>query len=196
MGEEITYAGNWTPGIGDPTFMGWFTVFAYFLAAFLAFRRMVKEYGEEINCWQAWKYLGFVLLFLAINKQLDLQTWFAQTLRQHAHEHGWYQDRHLYQTLFILAIVVIVPLFLASYIESIRSRIRDFSISIIGVALLIIFVMIRASAFHNMDVLINMEFSGIKLNWILELGAISIVIYGIVHRGKSDKEVQEEWEHS
>lgn len=191
MGEHIPIAGDWTPGIGDPSIMGWFTVFAYLVATFLAFQRMAKEYSQEICCWQAWKYLGFVLLFLAINKQLDLQTWFTQTLRQHAHEHGWYEDRHLYQTLFILAIVVLVPLVFASYIESIRARIGDFSISIIGVTLLIIFVLMRASAFHNMDALISWEFYGIKLNWILELGAISIVIFGILHRRKVDRQASE-----
>ena len=26
---------RWQPNIGDPTFMGWFTVFAYLLVAFL-----------------------------------------------------------------------------------------------------------------------------------------------------------------
>lgn len=195
MGEHIPYAGDWTPGIGDPTFMGWFTVFAYLVAVLLAFRRMSKEYMQDISCWQAWKYLGFILLLLAINKQLDLQTWFAQTLRQHAHEHGWYEDRHLYQSLFILAIVVLVPLVFASYIESIRVRLRDFSISIIGVTLLLIFVLMRASAFHNMDILINWEFYGIKLNWVLELSAISIVIFGILYHRKENRHAQE-WDTS
>lgn len=188
----MSLVGEWSPGIGDPTFMGWFTVFVYLVATFLAFRRMTKEYHQDIPNWQAWKYLGLLLLLLAINKQLDLQTWFAQTLRQHALEHGWYDDRYLYQTLFILAIVVLVPLIFASYLENIRARLRDFSISIIGVTLLIVFVLMRASAFHNMDMLINWEFYGIKLNWVLELGAISIVIFGILHQRKD--RYYSEWE--
>ncbi len=37
LAETLPYGngwvGNWSPGIGDPTFVGWFTVVAYFDAA-------------------------------------------------------------------------------------------------------------------------------------------------------------------
>ena len=193
MGEHIYFRAEWTPGIGDPTFMGWFTVFAYLVATFLAFRRMIQEYTAEVCCWQAWKVFGLVLLFLAINKQLDLQTWFAQMLRHHALEHGWYENRRFYQSLFIIGIIVFVPLVFASYIESIRSRFKDFSITLFGLSLLLVFVLLRASAFHNMDSLISQEYYGIRMNWVLELSGIGIVIFGIL-RGSRDRREASEWD--
>lgn len=33
--EDAGWIGSWTPGIGDPTFVGWFTVVAYLVAAYL-----------------------------------------------------------------------------------------------------------------------------------------------------------------
>ena len=37
-----TADGGWEPGIGDPTLMGWFTVFAYFGTALLCYRALRK----------------------------------------------------------------------------------------------------------------------------------------------------------
>jgi hypothetical protein len=35
---QTGWIGNWSPGIGDPNFAGWFTVGAYFVAAYLSWR--------------------------------------------------------------------------------------------------------------------------------------------------------------
>jgi len=191
MGKDILYGEAWTPGIGDPTFMGWFTVFAYLVASLLAFRRMSREHAVEMYNWRVWRHLGLILLFLAINKQLDLQSWFAHLGRQHALNHGWYDDRRLYQNAFIVTIVVLVPLFFVFYIQTLRDRWRDFLVSMIGMAFLLVFVLMRASAFHNTDILIGMTYFGIKLNWILELGGIAVIIFGIRYGDQSRKSADE-----
>ncbi len=37
------------------------------------------------------------------------------------------------------------------------------------------FVLIRASSFHNVDVLLSARLGGVKWNWIFELGGIAVV---------------------
>ena len=37
MFAHTVILGNWAPGIGDPSFMGWFTVFSYYCTALLGY---------------------------------------------------------------------------------------------------------------------------------------------------------------
>ena len=72
--------GRWVPGIGDPTAIGWITVAGYVLAAGLAWRNVVAARRTAVPA-GFWIALGALVVALGINKQLDLQTWFAQTGR-------------------------------------------------------------------------------------------------------------------
>lgn len=169
---------QWEPGIGDPTFMGWFTVVAYLFAVFFSFKRMKDEYSLSLCCWQVWFFISILLLFLALNKQLDLQSWMTITLKNHALENGWYADRHKYQAFFIFCLVILSFTSLAILLRVIWQRWKDFIITFTGLFFLVIFILVRASSFHHMDILINTEFSGIRLNWALELSGIFMVGWG------------------
>ena len=99
---------HWEPGIGDPTAVGWVTVVAYFLAAFLCWRagRSVRANpgsGRERTFW--WLFTA-VLILLGFNKQLDLQTWLTLFGKHLAQEEGWYERRAIFQTAFIGAVAV------------------------------------------------------------------------------------------
>ena len=65
---------NWKPGIGDPTFIGWFAVCTYFctaaLCAYVASRLDRTPSGLQQR---AWWILALVLVALGTNKQLALQ---------------------------------------------------------------------------------------------------------------------------
>jgi hypothetical protein len=70
---------NWSPGIGDPTFMGWLTVVLYFLASlgcWITARTLSSEglSAGSTNEVRAWRWIASTFLALGINKQLDLQT--------------------------------------------------------------------------------------------------------------------------
>ena len=41
--------GRWVPGIGDPSLMGWLTVVAYFVTAFLCYRASRKANGQLVS---------------------------------------------------------------------------------------------------------------------------------------------------
>ena len=67
----------WQPGIGDPSLAGWLTVLLYVLVGLLAFRVAgrvafpVATRGRERSFWII---VGCLMLCLAVNKQLDLQS--------------------------------------------------------------------------------------------------------------------------
>ena len=126
--------------------------------------------------------LALAMLFLAINKQLDLQSWLTMTLKEHALVHGWYQDRRSYQSLFIGGLGVFGLLLMGVLFWSVRERWRDFLIAGFGFGFLLVFVMARATSFHQIDAMINTSIVGFSLNGLFELTGIFLVGYGARHR--------------
>lgn len=176
-------ARNWKPGIGDPTFMGWFTVVAYFAAAgLLLYKRhlAISLYPTE------WSRHRFILLLLAllmfamgINNQLDLQTWFTNVGREMAEAQGWYEKRRLVQALVLLAIAAIGVLITWAILRM-RGVMRSHRLALFGMLLVVGFVAMRASSFFKVDRLLGFQIGGLQMNWILELSAIAVVIWSVV----------------
>lgn len=162
---------RWTPGIGDPSFMGWLTVVAYFGAALICLRASRAQRDEE----EIWQLLGFALVLLGINKQLDLQSWFTQMGRDIARAQDWYAMRRLLQQGFVLFVVLTSVAAAAVAFWLTRRRQRAVQIALAGFALLLAFILIRASSFHHMDVFTGTRFLGVRYNWIMELGGIAII---------------------
>lgn len=165
---------GWTPGIGDPTIYGWVTVVAY----------AVGTYG----CWLAsrtapsrersiWLLLTVVMAFLCVNKQLDLQELFTDFGRVEAREHGWYAVRHKYQIAFILALTVGSLIAVVALLSRTGRTSRALRGAIAGLAILLLFVLVRASSFHKVDWFINLHLAGVRANHVMELGGIAIVTW-------------------
>ena len=101
---------GWHPTIGDPSFMGWFTVLAYFFAFCISLkvyltgdRRFHRNPQKQKLLWLV---LAVLMLLLCINKQLDLQTMFTATAKYYFLKNDMYQYRRHYQKLFIILIMV------------------------------------------------------------------------------------------
>jgi hypothetical protein len=45
-----------------------------------------------------------------------------------------------------------------------------------GLFLLLTFIVVRAISFHHVDVFLKSGIAGLKMNWLLELGGISLVV--------------------
>lgn len=172
-----TTDGRWHVGIGDPTIFGWITVMCYFVAVVVCANKAfnLKTAGEGYRFWLC---LALFLLLLGINKQLDLQTWFTQTLRDSARAHGWYEARRPLQALFILGLALGILLSLVSIRRFLAASWHRHKTAWIGVELLCAFVLMRAASFHHMDVFINRHWFGVRFNVILEVGAILVIIVG------------------
>jgi len=173
----FTDADHWRPGIGDPTFMGWFTVVAYFVAMALAACAAVSSPQQqagrrELGARTFWWLMTGLLLFLGINKQLDLQTWLTLTGRTMAKSEGWYAQRRVFQSYFIAAIGVGGLTITTVLLYSVRNRLKDFGLAMVGIIFLGCFVLVRAASFHHVDRLLLSEIGGLRMNWILEIGGI------------------------
>ena len=170
--------GRWQPGIGDPSFMGWFTAISYVLCAVMA----LSMYGfNRITDRQAssfWLTIGCLMLMLGVNKQLDLQSLFTEMGRQVARAQGWMENRRMVQFWFILLFGSIFLCVFAWFTAVFRHLYRRFLLAFTGLFLLLSYIIVRAASFHHFDEIIQFRFSGIKLNWIFELTGIYLVILG------------------
>lgn len=173
----FTEADHWRPGIGDPTFMGWFTVAAYFAAMLLTLQAARTSPVETGGTWKLtgrkfWWFMTVLLLCLGINKQLDLQTWFTLTGKAMAKSEGWYERRRIFQGLFIAAIGIGGMISVTGLLWLLRTRLREFGLAMVGTVFLGCFIVVRAASFHHVDQLLLSEIGGLRINWILEIGGI------------------------
>jgi hypothetical protein len=172
-----TASDQWEPGIGDPTFMGWLTVFAYFGASFLCLRatRVARGIGAERRLVLAWGLLTAGMIFLGFNKQLDLQSLVTVIGRRMAFRGGWYARRHIYQRWFIEGLLAAGLLALAIGGFVMRRHLREFWLAGCGAVFIVVFVMVRASSFHHVDLFLRDGPGGVRMNWILELSGIACI---------------------
>ncbi len=171
---------GWSPGIGDPSIMGWLTVAIYITAGVYAlkvFRDSEYIFSTEIILQKYfWLVICSAMFFLAINKQLDLQTFFTAWAKYFAKQQDWYSDRRKYQKLFIYTIFILSILLFVFLAFLFRRVYKNQFLALIGISFLFAFIFVRASSFHHMDQLISSKVFGLKMNWILELSGISLLL--------------------
>lgn len=167
---------RWTPGIGDPSLLGWFTVFAY-LAAAAACAMAARRGGGDAGSLRLWNILAVVLLALGINKQLDLQSLLTQIARDLSHRFGWWEQRREIQVVFIFAIAAGGGLAILLLWRSVGMLQRNMRLAVGGLIFVFTYVVIRAASFHHVDVFIHSRLFGVKWNWIFELSGIFVILY-------------------
>jgi hypothetical protein len=119
-----------------------------------------------------------MLLFLGMNKQLDLQSAFTELGRILAADQGWYAVRHRVQRVFILAVGVIAVACAVGLLVLLRRTRHATRLAAFGATLLMAFILIRASSFHHVDLFIRAEWWNVRGNWFAEIGGIAIIIAG------------------
>jgi hypothetical protein len=170
----FTDGDRWRPGIGDPTFIGWFTVIAYFGAAYLCWRASrAGLQGQKVRWF--WNGLAILLILLGINKQLDLQTELTFIGRDFAKATGWYDDRRVVQVIFVFLIGIAGMLATAALFWIYRAELKRLGGALAGVGFLITFIVIRAASFHHVDRFLLSTIGGMRMNWIFELGGIAAI---------------------
>ena len=173
---------HWRPGIGDPTVVGWLTVGAYLLTAWFCLRAARASQGVADPTLRRraallWYLLAGVLLTLAINKQLDLQTLLTEVGRALAKAHGWYGLRRKVQAAFILVLVAGGCTAALAFALITAPVLRQARLAFYGLLVVLVFVLIRASSFHHVDQLLGWSLGGVKLFGIMEFaGAACIAV--------------------
>ena len=174
---------NWKPGIGDPTFIGWFAVFAYFSTAALC-AHVASRLDRRIRASQrkAWWILALILVVLGTNKQLDLQGLLMELGRSFATQHGVYEKRRVLQMifLFVLAVVALAAVFLWFWMN--RRNWREQGYMLVGSVFLVTFVLVRAASFHHFQDFFAFPLGGVRLHRVIELFAIAWLAASAIKR--------------
>lgn len=172
------WIGTWSPGIGDPSWVGWFTVVLYFAVAVATLRLLRRHSFARHERW-FWTVLALMLLGLGVNKQLDLQTAFTELGRIVAREQGWYEVRHRVQLWFMVGVAFISVGGAAAAVVVLRRVPPATKVSLVGVACLLSFVVVRASSFHHVDHFLGARALGLRWNWLLEIGGLLVISLGV-----------------
>lgn len=172
--------GRWHPGIGDPTVIGWVTVAAYGATALLCYS-CNKRYAKTQQG-QFWWAMTLVMLALGINKQLDLQTWLTEIGRDAAFEYGWYERRRVVQFMFIAGLVISALLFKEWLVQRVASLGKYARRASVGLLVLALFVVVRATSFHHIDEALGLSLEGLSMNEVLELGGIGVIAWAAASR--------------
>jgi len=181
---------NWTPKIGDPTVGGWLTVALYFVTVFICWRTAVltaQARGGRPGERRIWWCITLLFIALGINKELDLQSALTELGRMVAVSQGWYANRQLVQTTFILAIGCIGVFALFVLLIWARKAAFPTWVALMGVTLVVGFVLMRAASFHHMDRFIGTRVLGLRWNWIVEMGGIAVVLLASLWRRRQLK---------
>lgn len=186
IGETLVacVAQRWMPRIGDPNLTGWLTVLAYLACFVLAAQVWRSLRGRQGRAF--WGLITALTLFLAVNKQLDLQSALTAAGRCMALAQGWYGDRRAVQVVFIMGLLIAAVIGLLIGLWTLRGQLRQNGLALIGLTIVAAFVMIRAVGFHHFDRLIGVHQLGVSMNYLFEnsgLLLIAINALAILRRG-------------
>jgi hypothetical protein len=135
-----------------------------------------------------WGLVAVTMLALGLNKQLDLQTWFTEVLRDLARAQGWWEARRPFQVAFIALIGLCgtgVTVVLALAMRQVLHRVVG---ALFGLGALVTFVIVRAASFHHVDVLLGR--GRVRLNWVLELGGIALIAISALRQTSTQRDRQ------
>jgi membrane-anchored protein YejM (alkaline phosphatase superfamily) len=173
--------GAWKPGIGDPSFMGWFTVFSYYLVASLCLLKMISRTllpGKK--AWLFWAFMCLAMIVLGVIKQYNLLSAVTEVWRIIARHCGWMEQRWIIQAAAMILFFVISMIF-SSFLY--RRSLQLFSvqekIAAFGLVYLILFVGLRAISLHQYGTVLGYEIWGMRINWIAELFGIYWICFAI-----------------
>ncbi|MBL8820517.1 MAG: hypothetical protein JNL58_31125 [Planctomyces sp.] len=180
--------GRWVWGLGDPSPGAIFVTVFYFVVAllcgFVTRRRwqVTRDFGPQYDGKTGnrfWVLLTLLLVLLGINKQADLQSLVTLFGRDILRDMGLYENRREIQTLFIGVVVLIGALGVLVFLWQIRKSSWWSYLAVLGVAVQVVFIVIRATSFHHIDRLLGVriqELNSIKFNLVLESTGLTLML--------------------
>lgn len=164
---------RWMMRIGDPTLAGWLTVGSYALCGLLGWM-VVRRIGRgRVRVF--WVVLTLAMAFLAVNKQLDLQSLLTGLGRCVAQQQGWYGERRALQKEFIEGLLAAIAAVLALALYLMRRHLRQNGLAIVGLVLVAGFVAIRAVSIHHFNSFLKGEVHSVRFNVILENSGLVLI---------------------
>jgi hypothetical protein len=172
--------------IGDPTIGGELTVILYFLAAiscFITTRQLDTEHAGSSKELVTWRSLSALFFGLGVYKQLDHLMEIGEAVRAFAYSESWYDERRLVQRAFIVLVAITCVVALPSFLRWARTTPAPTRLALSGATIMLGFVLIRAASLHDIDLFLRDEtILGLRWDWILETGAICVVLLASLWR--------------
>lgn len=171
---------RWQPVIGDPGWRGWTTVLLYLAAMGVALHASRAPFPAATRLRERafWMLTALILGFLAVNKQLDLQSALTALGRCMAQAQGWYGQRRLVQVAFLAGLAIAAVVFLAALLHLLRGSWPRSALPVIGLVFVCTFVLMRAAGFHHMDRILGMPLLGLRANNLLEWAGPVLIMLG------------------
>ena len=170
--------GGWRPTVGDPGFMGWFTVGSYFACAIVAFTAVWFHRRGGRRFLFFWTVIGLLMILLGVNKQLDLQSLLTEAGRQIAKAQGWMDQRRIVQFWFTAAFGTAALAGFLTFAFVMRHFLKRFMLAFTGLIFLLSYVFIRAASFEHFDQMLGFKLPFEELDWLLELTGIYLILLG------------------
>lgn len=169
----------WAPGFGDRDLYGYVMTVVHLVAAGLAVTVAVRgpflSNARRAERW-LWVIGAAVLVALAINKQLDLQSMMVVAARCIARGQGWYENRRFYQTEVILGLLIAAAIVVPVLIFVLRKALVGNLAFVLSMSALVAFVLLRAISFHHLDVVFGTNVLSFRLHRVIEVTALTVVI--------------------
>jgi len=160
----------------DPGDLPWLVAAGYLLASCMAVWAASRTTVRSERWF--WWIATAGLLFLAVNKQLDLQTLLTDVVRGVATRGGWFEQRRAAQAAFITG-VALLALVMAAFLAWLALKSRSgVKLAFLGLTLLGAYILVRGALFNHFDAPLGGIPSAVRDNNYLELGCILVVIAG------------------
>lgn len=148
--------GDWKFPFAEADLSDWATVSAYSLSAIMCFQaaRIAGMRLEMRDC-AFWRVTAIVLLLLALNELLDLQTLLTFLGRAHAKATGWYDERRFVQYVFVLTLAVAALCSATGLLWRTRHSDGTVRLAVVGLIFIGLFVLLRAASFHHVEAIFS-----------------------------------------
>lgn len=152
--------------------LGWVVTLAYGITA-LACLLCSRRASPPLTGF--WFYLALALLFLGLNKQLDLQTSLTAYGKCLAVAQGWYPYRRIAQFLFFLIVVAFALWVLIRTIRLTWPYRATLGFVMAGIFALTIYVTGRAMGIHHVDSVLGWTANSGFMKNLLEVIALTAI---------------------
>ncbi len=167
---------KWQFRLDNPTILGWTVVAAYIAAAACCGRAALKARGDSARSFApVWWLLAAGLVFLGINKQLNLQTLMIVIGRNVSNAEGWYGARRRVQLIFSVVFAVSCLVALVWLLSRCRQFFVENRLVLAGVIVLALFVVLRAATINHADEFLRIKLKDEHWAWVLEIAGSALI---------------------
>jgi hypothetical protein len=176
ISAPVVTIGSWSPGIGDPSWMGWFTVYSYYLTAGVCLLRTFKGRDQRPE-WIFWGFLWFGMVLLGAIKQYNLLSALTEIGRIFAKSGGWLEQRRIVQFWAMVVVTGVFSLAAKMILDHPVKIVRHHIMTVLGFAYLVLFVILRGISLHQFGTILGFQIFGARVNWLAELLGIYWVFF-------------------